>query len=331
MIVTASVESRRESVHRATPATPPGGTQEWRVQVTVQGPHVVDAMAVPHGLALVLDHGHFVSPAQWRALRQGVADGVQALSAQDYLALVVMDRQHRLLASPAQVGANREWVADRLAGVEPGEGANLCGAWLRARQQLEEAHWVVEQHAASSRCILLCTAGYPDTGVTDRAILVELVRGARHRGIRTTVLAVGDHPNQALLEAMADAGGGQCHAVRTAAEVAAAVAAERRRVGLRALRQVALRLVPSEGVRIEEIDGGDHRRDPGGSVAVAIGELLSEEERQVTLQLACPDASWERLLMAQAPLLVVHGDGERFTARGGTEFRAVLLPVHAPA
>lgn len=330
MQVTATVSPSLRPQWMSSPRQDPEREREWRVDLAVRASPAAGGTVAPHGFAFVLDRSHFISQAQWMALRAGVVCGADALAAQDYLAMVLVDRHQRLLASPAQLGADRRWVAAQLDGEDLADGANLCGGWLRARQQLDDALWVTGQHAASTRRILLCTAGYPDTGIADRATLVELARGARHRGISTSTLAVGDHPNLPLLEGMAEAGGGRCYPVRTDADVSAAIAEERRRLGLRALRGVVLRLIPSDGVRIEPSDGGHLSQHPGGGVTMPLDELLADEERQLVVHLACQEGQWERLRAAQAPLAMVHADGERFTARGGTEYRTVLLPVRPP-
>jgi hypothetical protein len=74
------------------------------------------------------------------------------------------------------------------------------------------------------------------------------------------------------------------------------------------------------------------RRGPDGStgLAVDIGELPSEEEAAVALVIRCPVPQAGRLRAAQAPLLVAHVEGERFTARGGTDYRTVVVPLHPP-
>lgn len=319
----------------------------WQLRLVVRASRVADPLAAPHGVALVLERGHFLPPALRNALLLGVTRGVAALAPADALALLAADREVTLLAPVTQVGADRAWVAERLEGVAPGEGANLCGGWLRARQLLDDAPWIVGQHAASTRRIVLCTTGRIDTGIADPSTLVELARSAHHRGIGTSVLALGPDANHPLLQAMAAAGGGRCHPVATASEVTAALAVERQQLGRRALRGVSVRLRPSEGVTLEEgtgkspahgtpvdgtpVDGTPVRRPDGAAgLAVTIGEVLSEEEVVLELVLRCPASQVGRLRAAQAPLLVAHVEGERFTARGGTDFRTVVVPVHFP-
>lgn len=307
----------------------PGRELAWRARFSLRAVRPFDGRAAPQGVALVLDRSHFVAPPLLQALLQGVGHGVAALAPHDYLALVLVDRQHQLLRSPAQVGEQTDWVAAQLRGVAPGDGANLCGGWLRARQQLEEAPWVTGGHAASTRHILLCSAGHVDTGISDAATLAELARSARHRGIGTSTVALGEGANRPLLEAMATAGGGRCHAAAGAAEVAHAIAEERRLLGSRSLRNLTVRLTPSDGVQVDGLTGGGEVHRPEGSsrAELALGEMRADEVVEWEVLLRCAAAQWERLRAAQAPLLVAQVDGERFTARGGTEFRTVVLPV----
>jgi hypothetical protein len=315
---------------------------QWQLRLVVRASRVADPLAAPHGVALVLERGHYLTPALRHALQLGVPRGVAALTPADALALLAADREVTQLAPVTQVGLDRAWVAERLEGVATGDGANLCGGWLRARQLLDDAPWIVGQHAASTRRIVLCATGHIDTGITDPSTLVELARSAHHRGIGTSVLALGPDANHSLLQAMAAAGDGRCHPVATASEVAAALADEREQMGRRALRGVSVRLRPSEGVTLEEgtgespahgtpVDGRPLRRPVGAAgLAVTIGEVLSEEEVVLELVIRCPAAQAGRLRAAQAPLLVAHVEGERFTARGGTDFRTVVVPVHLP-
>jgi hypothetical protein len=311
---------------------------QWQLRLVVRASRVADPLAAPHGVALVLERGHYLTPALRHALHVGITRGVAALAPADALALLAVDREVTRLAPVTQVGTDTAWVAGGLEGVAPGDGANLCGGWLRARQLLDDAPWIVGQHAASTRRIVLCATGHIDTGITDLSTLVELARSAHHRGIGTSVLALGPNANHPLLQAMAAAGGGRCHPVATAAEVTAALAAERWEWGRRALRGVSVRLRPSEGVTLEDgpddapNSGASRRRADGATGhAVTIGELQSEEEAALALVIRCPVAQAGRLRAAQAPLLVAHVEGERFTARGGTDYRTVVVPVHLPA
>jgi hypothetical protein len=289
-------------------------------------------------VALVIERGHFVPPGVLRGVVAGVADGVASLAPADSLGLLMVDRRCHLLAPPTQVGASPSWVAACLGHVAPAEGANLCGGWLNARQLLEEAPWIVGQHAASMRRIVLCVTGHIDTGIADASTLVELARNALARGISTSILALGPQANTPLLEAMAAAGGGTCHPVggldeASAGDVASAIAAERRQMGRRALRGLTVRLVPSEGVTIEEVPGGMimRRQDGSAGMTLVLGELQSEQEVVLPLRLRCPTPQRGRLRGARAPLLMAHVEGERFTARGGTEYRTVVVPVHEPS
>jgi hypothetical protein len=324
----------------------------WQLRLVVRASRVVDPLAAPHGVALVLERGHLLSPALRHALHEGVRRGVAALAPADALALLLADREVIQLAPVTQVGAYPAWVAERLDGAPLGDGANVCGGWLRARQLLEDAPWIAGQHAASTRRIVLCTTGHIDTGITDPSTLVELARSGHHRGIGTSVLALGHGANLALLEAMAAAGGGRCHPVATAEEVAAALATERQQWGRRALRGVSVQLRPSDGVTLEDapeaapphgtpvsgtpVSGtpvsGTLVRPPDGvaGLAVAIGELHAEEEAVLPVVIRCSAAQVGRLRAARAPLLVAHVEGERFTARGGTDYRTVVVPVHLP-
>jgi hypothetical protein len=311
---------------------------QWQLRLVVRASRVADPLAAPHGVALVLERGHYLTPALRHALHVGITRGVAALAPADALALLAVDREVTRLAPVTQVGTDTAWVAGGLEGVAPGDGANLCGGWLRARQLLDDAPWIVGQHAASTRRIVLCATGHIDTGITDLSTLVELARSAHHRGIGTSVLALGPNANHPLLQAMAAAGGGRCHPVATASEVTAALAAERWEWGRRALRGVSVRLRPSEGVTLEDgpddapNSGASRRRADGATGhAVTIGELQSEEEAALALVIRCPVAQAGRLRAAQAPLLVAHVEGERFTARGGTDYRTVVVPVHLPA
>lgn len=331
MDVVATVEPVEGSADWRGRGAMAGRDLTWRIRLTVRPARPFDGSAVPQGMAVVLDRSHHVAPAMLQALLAGVAEGAAHLSPRDHLALLLVDRQHQLLTSPAQVGERPDWVAAQLRGVGAGEGANLCGGWLRARQQLEQASWILDGHAASTRHILLCSAGHADTGISDPATLAELARSARYRGIGTSTLAVGDGANRPLLEALALAGGGRCHSVSTAAEVAEAMGLERHHLGSRSVRGVSARLMPSEGVHVDAVEGGWPLRRAEGSVRVdvTVGDLLAEQPVVLEVMVRCGATQWDRLRAARAPLLVAQMDGERFTSRGGTEFRTVVLPVHA--
>ena len=87
--------------------------------------------------------------------------------------------------------------------VEARGSTNLSGGWLRGRELMAAL-----PNRGGIRRVLLLTDGQANAGITDGVQLARLAAAAREVGVSTSAIGFGADYDEALLKAMADAGGG---------------------------------------------------------------------------------------------------------------------------
>ncbi len=102
--------------------------------------------------------------------------------------------------------------------------------------------------------VLLLTDGLANVGITDRDELARHAAELRARGVSTTTFGVGNDFDEALLQAMADAGGGHFYYIADARRRSATTSRARWGRRSRSSRSdVELEVLAGEGVRVETI------------------------------------------------------------------------------
>jgi Ca-activated chloride channel family protein len=137
------------------------------------------------------------------AAKDAAAQFVQYLGPQDLISVVAFDDEVITMADPG--ACQPEAIAHVMRAIQsipPGGTTNLSGGWLKGR------HHVESNTVEGVNRILLLTDGLANQGITDPDKLRLMTEAARRKGITTTCIGFGPHFNEDLLQAMADAGGG---------------------------------------------------------------------------------------------------------------------------
>ena len=109
----------------------------------------------------------------------------------------------------------------------------------------------------------------------------------RARGVSTTTFGVGNDFDEALLQSMADAGGGHFYYIAGAAQIRDHIASEVGETLEVVARDVELEILAGEGVGVEAIS--PHPINGHGSRSlVALGDLVADQVLDVVLRLTFP-------------------------------------------
>ncbi len=157
----------------------------------------------PINTALVLDRSGSMNGEPLHAAKDAAAQFVQYLGPQDLISVVAFDDEVITMADPG--ACQPETIAHVMRAIQsipPGGRTNLSGGWLKGR------HHVESNTVEGVNRILLLTDGLANQGITDPDKLRLMTQAARRKGITTTCIGFGPHFNEDLLQAMADAGGG---------------------------------------------------------------------------------------------------------------------------
>jgi uncharacterized protein (TIGR02452 family) len=166
---------------------------------------------LPLDLALVLDRSGSMGGGKWTQARTAAQAAIARLGSEDRVALVVFDEQVDTLLPLCRAHDAQAAAAQVLDGIGPRGGTDLAGGWLTGCGLIGSADGDQRLH----RCFLL-TDGQANQGIVDPAELARHAGALRQLGVVTGTFGVGDDYDEALLGALADAGGGAFHDIARA-------------------------------------------------------------------------------------------------------------------
>ena len=237
----------------------------------------------PVNLSFVIDRSGSMSGQKLELAKQAVTEAIARLDGRDRFSVVVYDDSVQVLveATMATDHARRD-ATTRLRALGPGGSTNLSGGWLMGCEQV-----AARQDPDAVNRVLLLTDGLANVGMTDPGELSQHAGELRARGISTTTFGVGNDFDEALLQSMADAGGGHFYYIADAAQIRDHIASEVGETLEVVARDVTVELVPAEGVRVEAIS--PHRLSFGGTRGMlVVGDLVADQVVEVVLRLTFP-------------------------------------------
>lgn len=269
----------------------------------------------PLHLALAIDRsGSMSGPKLWATI-EAALELVGRLSADDQLAIVAYGDEVDVLVPPTPV-ADKSAFRAALEGIQPKGGTNLSGGWCRALGLLAESR----TPEALNR-VLLLTDGLATRGVTDKAALGEIARQFHEQGIDTSCFGVGEDFSEEQLTAIAAAGGGRFHFIKSADQAGGCFVREFGELTRVCGQSLELTARPGAGAAEIGLLGDAAPAATDGAQTARLGDLLERDQRQVLLAVRLRPA----LPVGEVEVVVVE---VRYDAvRGRVGPRRHLLPV----
>ena len=239
---------------------------------------------LPVNVSLVLDRSGSMGGSKIRLAKQAVERAIATLDDRDRFSVVFYDDRIDIVvpSTPAPAGA-RAAAGEALRRVDARGSTNLFGGWMRGCEQ-------VALHAGGevvSRALLL-TDGLANVGVTDRFELESHAAELRRRGVTTSAFGVGHDFDEALLEAMATAGGGNFYYIEDARQIGDVMTSELGEALDVVARDVRLEVMLPFGAQLEILGPERVERRGPDAWSVEVGELVARQEREVVLRLNFP-------------------------------------------
>lgn len=259
--------------------------------------HVMVELAAPEApedtdrarlkLALVIDRSGSMGGPKLATTKACAAYLVRRLASSDELAVVAYDDQVDLVAPLAPVDGDALVAA--IDAVYPRGSTNLSGGWLKGMEVLRGPAYDGDGAGRpATRRVLLLTDGQANAGVTDPGALVGMVTTARAEGVGTTTIGFGDDFAEALLTAMADAGGGNAHFAPTPEQAPAIFAEEFEGLASVVAQNVSVEIRPGDDVVLVEVLNRYPTVTVAGGVQLALGDSYGGERRVVVFSLHLP-------------------------------------------
>ncbi|WP_198370412.1 vWA domain-containing protein [Roseomonas rosulenta] len=263
-----------------------GGSVRYAIaDLAATGAPAARAEAPALNLALVVDVSGSMAGDKIAAARDTAAAVTQALTARDRLTLVAFDSTAELLldARPMDEAGRRAALA-AIRRLEPRGGTNLWEGWLLGNERVAVA---MDADPKASHRVLLLSDGQANEGVTARSELAHHAGELQARGIITSAVGIGDGYDEALLGAMAEAGGGRLHDAEIPREIGEVVLGELLEGRAALLERTTLRIAVPANLRAEVVGAWSHTVLPG-AIDVLVGALLPDSPRRVVIRLHCP-------------------------------------------
>lgn len=268
----------------------------------------------PVNLAFVLDRSGSMSGHNKLSLaKQAVLESIHRLEVEDRFAVVTYDDVVDVVMPGTGASAeSRREATRRLASIEPRNSTDLHAGWLTGCEQAAAG-----LQADGVNRVLLLTDGLANRGVIDPAELARLAYDLRRRGIATSTFGVGTDFDEALLQAMADNGGGHFYFAGDVAAMRDHITSEVGETLETVAREVVLELTLPDSVRVDTLS--PFRVEQGGGRArILLGDMVSGQlltivlrltfdygtvgrEVGLVLRVADRDAAFDRAVPALAP------------------------------
>ncbi|MBA2701333.1 MAG: VWA domain-containing protein, partial [Chloroflexi bacterium] len=238
----------------------------------------------PVNLAFVVDRsGSMAGRGKLDLAKQAVEEALRRLESDDRFSVVVYDDQVDVVApSDRATGVARARASGGLAAVDARGSTDLAGGWFAGCGQVAE-HLLAD---GVNRCLVL-TDGLANVGLTDPTELAHHAGELRARGVSTTTFGVGEDFDEALLQSMADAGGGHFFFIGSLPEIRDHITGEVGEALDVVARDVVLEVTAPESVAVESMT--PYRVERRGSrTLLHLGDLVSGQVVRLVLRLTFP-------------------------------------------
>jgi Ca-activated chloride channel family protein len=262
----------------------------------------------PVNLCFVLDRSGSMSGEKLALAKQAIETAIDRLLPGDRFSIVCYDDRIDVVVEATSASREAKTNAiDRLRAIDARGSTDLAGGWLRGAEQV-----ALSMASAGVNRTLVLTDGLANVGIVDPAELARHARELRARGVTTSTFGVGADFDEALLQSMADAGGGHFYFIERAAQIQDHIATEVGELLQVVVRDAVLDVTLPDAVSVATLSPypldqrGDH-------VRVLLGDLVAEQRLEVVLRVRFGYGQPGR----EVALLVGASDRERVLSAAG--------------
>ena len=230
----------------------------------------------PLNLALVLDCSGSMAGRSLQLAKRAAQQAVRLLTPQDRVSVVTFDSHARVLV-PGTAVTEPEALVEIIAGIRSGGSTALHDGWATGLQEVRPASDFYPLNR-----VLVLTDGFANVGLrTPDALAIQVSLGLS-QGVSTSVIGLGNHYNEVLLETLATAGDGNYTYVEDPSQLEAVFHAELAGMRATAGQRVSLGLEGTGGARVLEVYN-DLQRMPNGRLRLP--NLLLGQPLQVATRI----------------------------------------------
>ena len=239
---------------------------------------------LPVNVALVLDRSGSMSGGKLDLAREAAERALALLNSDDRFAVVVYDDRVDVVAASTKATADaRARASGRLRRIEPRGSTDLGSGWLTGCEQVGREI----AHDSIGRCLLL-TDGLANQGITSHAELARHAGELRSRGVATSTFGVGEDFDERLLQAMAEAGGGNSYYLRDAEQISEFLESEIGEALEVVARGATLVVHLPDGATGKPL-GRQRSSQSGRTLRIELDDLVSRQEVELAVLVRFPE------------------------------------------
>ena len=290
-----------------------------RALIRLEGQSAPDgAKRTPLNLSLVLDRSGSMSGQKLEAARDAAVFLVRRLAPEDRVTVVAYDDEVHTVADEH---TSRSVLPRLIRGIETGGSTNLSGGWLRGRELV-----AAQRSERGMNRVLLLTDGQANMGITNPQQLTDLCAAAARKGLTTTTVGFGADYDEALLRAMADAGGGNTYYIERPDQAPGVFEEEIEGLLSLAAQNVAVEIRPGAAVR-QMVVWHDYPSTPTPTGhRVELGDIYAREPKSLLVEFFVPSLGDT----TDVDVARVRIEAHVLDADGGVTRQVVDMPIRSP-
>mmetsp|Transcript_75541 Transcript_75541/g.179465 ORF Transcript_75541/g.179465 Transcript_75541/m.179465 type:complete len:553 (-) Transcript_75541:261-1919(-) len=251
---------------------------------------------LPLHVACVMDRSGSMRGAKLKFAKRGVRKLIKHLNVEDALHLVTYDHAvKRVFVDGDLTVAGKEDLVQQVKNVATGGTTNLCGGLEEGVASLMGSRQAGTQEVASRR-VCLFSDGLVNSGVTDKADILNRVRNFQAKGITVATFGIGTDFDEELMRRIAQEGRGDYAFLETAESIPRLVSKSVHGLLSLAGTEAILEVRGLNGAVVTKVYGcGDDDEDEDGLGAAGtlssmpgllrIGDLHASNVKQVLVEL----------------------------------------------
>ena len=264
-----------------------------------QAENVSSPRPKPAAFCVVLDRSGSMKGQPLERAKEATCVAIRNLRREDQFALVLFESIAQV-AIPLQACPDKQRLIELVNKIATAGSTNLTGGWMLGRDELKKAP------AEASRRVLLLSDGLLNVGIVDPVQVRQIVAsGLEADAIRTSSLGFGDHYDEKLLADLASVTNGQFYDADSPEKLPSIFAQELDGLQKLAVQNLRLRLKRLDFCESFGLLSGYGSLDlPDGRQEIAVGDLVSDEERILCFSLEVLPLPW----VQGAPVLSLEGE-----------------------
>lgn len=244
----------------------------------------------PVNVAFVLDRSGSMSGSKLALVKHAVDRALVGLEPTDRFAIVTYDdRIDTVCDSGLATDANKRKARLALDAVDSRGSTDLHGGWTRGAE-LIRGHLAPENAGGGVNRVLLLTDGLANVGVSDPQTLAQVATDLRTSGIGTSTFGVGMDFNEALLTAIADAGGGHFYFIEHPQQIPDFITGELGELLEVVARDVTIDVTHHPALAIEALSPVAGVASGPATLKLGIGDLVARQQVELVLRVRFPMA-----------------------------------------